>query len=180
MMRSFHRLTAAAAAAVSLAGCATLTVGSYAQSGINFKSYRTYAWGEADALPTGDPRLDANPFFKDRLAGAVERGMRARGFELADADAPDLLVHYHANITQRVDVNRVDRQNGYCYGQDCTIDIMEYEAGTLVLDVVDARTKRVIWRGWAQDSVEGVLGNQDRMERLIDQAVDGMLQQFPG
>jgi hypothetical protein len=48
-----------------------------------------------------------------------------------------------------------------------------------VLDVVDTRTDRVIWRGWAQDSLEGVIGNQDRMERMINQAVARMLERFP-
>ena len=29
-----------------------------------------------------------------------------------------------------------------------------YEAGTLLLDFVDTRTNRVVWRGWAEGSVE--------------------------
>ena len=48
-----------------------------------------------------------------------------------------------------------------------------------VLDIVDTRTNRVIWRGWAQDSLEGVLGNHDKMERQIHEAVTRMLQRFP-
>ena len=89
------------------------------------------------------------------------------------------LIHYHASIHQRIDVNRVDRRYGYCYGVDCPSDVIEYEAGTLVLDIVDSRTNRVIWRGWAQDTVEGVLDNEDEMARQINEAITRMLARLP-
>jgi hypothetical protein len=149
-------------------------------SGLDVTRYRTFDWGPADALPTGDPRLDKDPFFKDHVEGAVEKQMTLKGFERAAAPASaDLLIHYHASIDERIDVNKVDSRYGYCYGEDCGVAIFEYEAGTLVLDIVDTRTNRVIWRGWAQDSVEGVLGNQDRMARKIDEAVRRMFERFP-
>jgi hypothetical protein len=173
------RLTVVMFSAFLVAGCATMIVSSHLQRDVDFARYRTFDWGPADALPTGDPRLDHNPFFKDHMEGAVERHLAAKGLELSSSGQPDLLIHYHANVSQRIDVNRIDRQYGYCYGEDCSVRVMEYEAGTLVLDVVDTRTDRVIWRGWAQDSLEGVIGNQDRMERMINQAVARMLERFP-
>jgi len=45
---------------------------------------------------------------------------------------------------------------------------------------VDARTNRVIWRGWAQDSVEDTLDNPDRMAKQIDEAVTRMMLMLPG
>jgi hypothetical protein len=173
------RPTALALLALGVTACATMSVSSHVQRDIDFARYRTFGWGPADALPTGDPRLDNNPFFKDHMQGAVERHLAAKGLELSSAEKPDLLIHYHASVTQRLDVNRVDREYGYCYGDDCGIRVMEYEAGTLVLDVVDPRTDRVVWRGWAQDSLEGVIENQDRMERMINEAVALMLERFP-
>ncbi|MEQ1575430.1 MAG: DUF4136 domain-containing protein [Vicinamibacterales bacterium] len=95
------------------------------------------------------------------------------------AMAPDLLLHYHATINQRLDVNEVDRASGYCH-QDCRPGVIEYDQGTLVADVVDARTNKIIWRGWAQDSVQGLIDNQNRMEREIDTVVERMLKAFPG
>jgi hypothetical protein len=156
-----------------------MNVSSHVERGLEFSRYHTYDWGPADALPTGDPRLDKNPFFRDHLEGAVEKRLAAKGFERSTSGTPDLLIHYHANITDRIDVNRVDRQYGYCYGVDCSARVVEYEGGTLVLDIVDARTNRVIWRGWAQDSVEDMLNNQDRMARKIDEAVERMLKLLP-
>jgi hypothetical protein len=156
-----------------------MTVSSHVDRGINFARYRTYDWGPADALPTGDPRLDKNPFFKDHVEGAVEKQLAARGLEMSTSGTPDLLIHYHASINQRIDVNRVDRRYGYCYGVDCPSNVIEYEAGTLVLDIVDSRTNRVIWRGWAQDTVEGVLDNEDEMARQINEAITRMLTRLP-
>jgi Domain of unknown function (DUF4136) len=161
-------------------GCATtMAVSSHVERGINFARYHTYDWGPADALPTGDPRLDRNPFFKDHVEGAVEKQLAARGLEMSASGTPDLLIHYHASINERLDVNRVDRRYGYCYGADCPSDVVVYEAGTLVLDIVDTRTNRVIWRGWAQETVEGVLDNEDKMARQINEAVTRMLARLP-
>jgi hypothetical protein len=161
------------------AGCTTtMNVSSHVQRGLNVSQYRTYDWGPADALPTGDPRLDKDPFFKDHLEGAMEKALARRGFEQATSGTPDLLIHYHANISQRIDVNEFDRSYEYCGAQDCPISMREYEAGTVVLDFVDTRTNRVIWRAWAQDRVEGILKDRDKMEEKVNEAVTRMMERF--
>jgi hypothetical protein len=83
------------------------------------------------------------------------------------------------SINTRVDVNAADREYGYCYDETCGTRVHEYEAGTLILDFVDTRTNRVVWRGWAQDAVQGMLESRDVMARKIDEAVTRMLEQFP-
>jgi len=170
----------AAALAVALAGCATgMTAGAYVDRGMDFSRYRTFDWGPADALPTGDPRLDENPYFNDRLQGAVERALAARGVGLVSSGSPDLLIHYHAAVSRRLDASRLDPGLEYCPGGDCPPGVGEYEAGTIVLDVIDPRTERLVWRGWARDSIEDVLGDRERLERMIDDAVARMLERFP-
>lgn len=180
-MRRVQPIARAAAAALiglALAGCATMNVSSHVDRGLDVTKYRTYDWGPPDALPTGDPRLDQDPFFKDHMQGAVERQLAAKGFVRAEPSAtPDLLIHYHASITRRIDVNEADR--GYGYTGDLGSSVREYEAGTLVLDIVDSRTKQVIWRGWAQDTVTDMLEDRDTMARKIDEAVRRMLERFP-
>lgn len=178
-MRRLLFLAAGAMLAQSAMACATISVGSHVAPGLDFAHYRTFDWGPPDTLPSGDPRLDQDPFFQDNMLGAVEKGLTAKGLEHDWSGHPDLLIHYHANIAHRIDVNRVDRENGYCYDQACDARVTEYEAGTLILDLVDARTNRVIWRGWAQDSLEGVLGNRDRLAATIKSAVAGMLARLP-
>ena len=179
-MRRLLGLAAATMAALVLAGCATtMTVSSHVQYGIDFAKYRTYTWGAPDALPAGDPRLAADPFFRDHLQGAVEKRLTGRGFVLSDEDTAELLVHYHAAINQRIDVNRFDHDHGYCYDADCSVRVMDVEAGTIVLDIIDARTNRLLWRGWAETGVDDMLKNRDKMARMVDEAAERMLAQLP-
>jgi hypothetical protein len=163
---------------LTTAACATMSVSSHTEPGLTTAAYRTFDWGDPDPLPTGDPRLDQNPLFKDHIQGEVEKQMAMRGVTLAEQH-PDLWIHYHAVISPRLDVNRVDEEYGYCYDPECTARVIEYEEGTLVLDIIDARTNRVIWRGWAQNTIDAALKDPDRMARDIAQAVQRMLARFP-
>ncbi len=179
-MRSLIGPAAVLTVGLALAGCTTMSVGSYVERGLDTKPYHTYDWGPADALPTGDARLDQDPFFQDYVQGAVEKQLAGKGFaRAASGSRADLLIHYHASITQKLDVNRLDRAFGYCLDEECSAKVIDYEAGTLVLDVVDARTNRVIWRGWAQDGVDSMLEHRDVMSRKIEDAVRRMFAQFP-
>jgi hypothetical protein len=175
-MRPILRLATVAAAALFITGCATMNVSSQVQRDLSFSNYHTFDWGEPGPLPPNDPRL-ATPFFRDHLEGAVERALAAKGFEHAAPSATaDLLFHYHASIDDRIDVSRSDT-GGYQGGNGITVT--SFEAGTIVIDVVDTKTNRVVWRGWAQHSLEGVLDNQDRLAALIDEAVSRMMARFP-
>ena len=178
-MRRLMKTGAVASVLVLLAACAaTMTASSHADRNLDFARYRSFAWGPADALPTGDPRLDRDPLFKDRLQGAVEKQLAQHGIAVSSADA-DLLIHYHANVTHRLDPNQFDRANGYCASGDCVPSPVSYDAGTLVIDIVDARSQRLIWRGWAQTDVEDLLRGPDSMTRTIDEAVTRMLRRLP-
>jgi hypothetical protein len=170
-------LTLLAVAALSLPGCATMRVNSFVERGADLSRYRTFGWGE-NAEFTGDPRLDSNPFFHERVRAAVEQQLARRGLEKTTADGPELIVHYHANISEEIDVTLIDHETGNCTtGTDCRPYV--YDAGTLVIDFVDARTKGLVWRGWAEDTMDGAIDNQRLMEQKIDRAVARILQRFP-
>jgi|RhiMethySRZTD1v2_1073278.scaffolds.fasta_scaffold121499_2 uncharacterized protein DUF4136 len=162
-------------ATLVLAGCATMRVGSFVERGTNLTAYRTYAWASDAQLSTGDPRLDNNEFFQARLQAAVEKGLGARGLEKAESGQADFVLHYHASMTQKVDAGGVDAKYGYC--EDCRPSV--FDAGTLTLDVVDARTNKLAWRGWAQSTFDGVVDNQQWLERRIDESVGRILRTFP-
>ncbi|MEO8677630.1 MAG: DUF4136 domain-containing protein [Vicinamibacterales bacterium] len=180
-MTRFLRASLFLVPALALAACApaTMSVSSHVDPSANFTAYKTFSWGPADALPTGDPRLDANPQFKDQFQGAVERELSRKGLTQVTTGKPDLLIHYHANISERLNVTGIDRPYGYCIGQECSADVTTYEAGTLVLDVVDAKTNKLIWRGWSQDPVQKMLDSPDEMTRQINKAVPQMMKQYP-
>jgi hypothetical protein len=165
-------------AAVFAAGCATMTVSSHIERDVTFTDFLTYDWGPADNFPVGDPRLDNNPLFVDYLQGAIEKQLAKKGYERALTGDPDLLVHYHASVSQKVDVYEADQRYGYCYG-NCQPEIVDYEQGTLVVDIVDARTSKVVWRGWAQDVMNGVIDDQQRLEKQVDDGVTRMMMLLP-
>jgi hypothetical protein len=163
-----------------LAGCATMRVSSHVDREVQFTRYRTFDWGMPDERPETDPRLQRNPLFQDHVQGAIERQMAKRGFARAEVGSePDVRVHFHAVIERRLDVNGLDYGRGYCVTNDCGGAVRDYEAGTLVVDVVDARTNRLVWRGWAQDSMGDALDNPDRLTNGIEKAVARILAQLP-
>jgi hypothetical protein len=162
---------------LALAGCAPITVGSHRSSDADFARYHTFAWTDADALPVGDPRLDSNPFFQDYLQGAIERRLHEHGLTLAGpADEADLVIHYHATVAQRVDVTRDHPNTPNAYTEP---EIIASKESTIVLDITDARTHRLVWRGWAQDSLDAFVNDQDRMRAHIEESVARMLRLLP-
>jgi hypothetical protein len=168
-------LTIAAGAVALAAACAPVRVNASLERGMDFTRYSSYAWAANDQFTTGDPRLDNNEFFENRLRTTAERILGERGFEKASGTTADLIVHYHANATQRIDVNALDRQYGYC--EECHSSI--YDAGTITIDFVDARTNTLVWRGWSEGTFEGI-DSQDLIESRVDQAVTKILRKLPG
>jgi hypothetical protein len=177
------RLTPTAFAIVIavVSGCATtIRVGSHVEAGLSLSPYRSFAWGPADRLPTGDPRLDGNPMFKRTVEAAVARELAHRGIERSNSGTADLLVHYHANLSKRIEVSRVPCAYGDASRGDCPAVITEYEAGTLVLDIIDARRNTLVWRGWAQDWGLDILQDPELMGLRLDEALTRMLARLPG
>jgi hypothetical protein len=161
-----------------LAACAVpIRVNSYVERGADLRRYRTFDFAPADAVPTGDPRLDGNPFFQERVRAAVETHLGTRGYERTAAGTPDFRVHVHVSVVQDIDVNEIDQPNGYCAPGVCRPFV--YEAGTLLLDLVDAHTNKLLWRGWAESHIDGVVDNQAWMEQRIDVAVAKIMAKVP-
>jgi len=175
-MRTIHRTLTLALAAMALvaAGCAPVRVNASLERGMAFTNYTSYTWADDSQFSTGDPRLDNNEFFQHRLQGNVDTVLEQRGLEKVSATNADLVIHYHASISQRIDVNALDRTFGYC--QDCHSSI--YDAGTITLDFVDAKTNRLVWRGWSEGSLDGI-DNQAMIESRVDESVRKILLQLP-
>lgn len=174
-MRPIARLTVAVLGALALSACATTSVGSFVERNIELGHYRTYTWGPADGQATGDPRLDNNEFFEERVQDAVEGHLNVRGFVKTESAVPDLLVHFYANVSQEVDPDGVDRPYATC--EECKPFV--FDTGTIVVDLVDAHTHRLVWRGWAKGNIDGVVDNQSWMEKRVDETVERILEQLP-
>ncbi len=56
--------------------------------------------------------------------------------------------------------------------------VREYVEARLVLDVVDARTNELIWRGWATDDLDRN-PRPEAVQQYIEEAVEQILERFP-
>jgi hypothetical protein len=166
--------------AFGLAGCvgscAPMRVNSYATQTADMRVYKTYAWDTAELGMTGDPRLDNNRIFMDRVQQAADAQMRFRGYEKLTRGTADMTLHIHARVEQRIDSALLDVDRA-CQQPECHSYV--YDQGTLLLDVVDARSKALIWRGWAERSLDGIVDNQDAMNQVIDRAVSAIFARLP-
>ena len=168
----------AAASVIVLGGCATRLVSSHVEPSVDFENYHSYAWGPVDALPVGDPRLDNNEFFRDYFQGAIEKEMATRHVALTSTD-PDLLIHVHSSVGREVDVDAIEREYPNCQGPNCRPTIIEYEVGTLMIDMVDARSNKLIWRAWSRENFSGVIDDQQRLRQVVVHSVAEMMKRFP-
>jgi hypothetical protein len=113
-----------------------------------------------------------------RVGAAVEAGLKAKGYLQAEG-APDFLVATYVGRQSRIQVT----DWGYGYGPRGAwygggVDVYQYEQGSLVLDIVDARTKKLVWRGTATAIIDPGASPEERTKR-INEAVAKMLEDFP-
>jgi len=114
----------------------------------------------------------------------VEAEVR-RGAILADAFARrgyqsgtgsvDFYVAYYAG-TGSVVSTRASEQSYRTNGSKVTTETYEYPAGTIVVDVVDARTNSLVWRG---TGLAAIPDNPDDYKRVIQDAVNQIVGEFP-
>ena len=166
-----------AVSGVMLTACASRGVSSYAMRGFDVRQFPTYSWGPADALSTGDPRLDNNEFFIRRVREQIDAELTRRGFEKITGRQPDLLLHFHASVTQQIDTRVVD--TGYVNHQTTEGGAYVFDAGTLFIDFVDPRTNTLVWRGWAEGRLDGAIDDQASMDARVDESVRHILQRLP-
>jgi hypothetical protein len=170
------RVMAPTAVVLALAGCASTTVSSFLERGADLQRYRTFDFAAVDKWSTGDPRLDNNTVVADRIRSQAESHLAAKGLERS-AVAPDVLVRFHLNMSQRFDVTTVtgDPSRGELDQKRPYV----FDAGTLVLDLVEPATNKLLWRGWAEGSFEGLVDNQAWLEAHVDSAVQKILARLP-
>jgi len=171
------RLTVGVIASLLLSSCAPVRVSSYVGRNLDLRRYHTYAWAPPDTFSTGDPRLDNNTIFVERVRRAVDSHLRQKGFEKASGVQPDFVVHYHARVEQRLDSREFRPGEPRCETEDCRPFV--YDAGTLLIDFVDPRTNDLVWRGWAERALQGVIDDQAWMDKTIDDAVTRIMARLP-
>jgi len=133
---------------------------------INFSLYKTYYWAKTDPVP-------GNEILNERIMWDVDAGMARRGWTKARADQAALAVV--ANVTTRAQQKLETLYTGWDgwswggWGRDETAGHM-YLKGTMIVDLFDARTKKLVWRGVATDAVSySPVKNAERIDKSIEE-----------
>jgi hypothetical protein len=160
--------------ALALASCGVpITSAGYVAPDASLAAYTTFAWNQAGDRVVGDRRLENNRFFEDRLHEAIEWELSLRGIRRSES-SPDLLVHHHLSLTDHELAQEVIDEAGLA-----RTEVFAYEEGTVVVHLVDARTSRNVWLGWAQADVEPALASPQNMESWVYDLVEEMFDDWP-
>lgn len=170
--------------------CSNLAVKSDYDPGVDFSGYRTFDWLEPPVReePTADPAAEgADPFVQNslldgRVRRAVERELEARGYRRPEPGArPGFRLRYRMLLKDRM---RITSSGGpyyaggpspYVYGGGTYISSVPYQEGTLVIDVIDAESAQIVWRGWAV----GPTDDRSYTEAEVGAVVKRILDRFP-
>ncbi|HWN37651.1 MAG TPA: DUF4136 domain-containing protein [Gammaproteobacteria bacterium] len=149
----------------------------------NFDAVNTFAWQD-----TRDTSLEEqNPFMHSLIKNTIEAELATSGLTEVEAN-PDVWVNYHASTT--VDTQLRTDSYGYSMGGygmagwgyygmaagpvSSTTRVVEYTRGTLVVDIWDAKSKELVWRGMVSDTLPD---NVQKAEKLVVKSIGKMADQ---
>jgi hypothetical protein len=171
-----------APAALLLAACSSVTISTDYDPGTDFSALETYAWLPRKAGRPQDPRLDST-LLHERIRDAVESQLAQRGYRKTAPGRADFLVAYHTAIERKMDVDTIYRGYGYGHGAwgwgaGHETVVYQYDQGTLLLDVLDPKAHRLLWRGSASAVVREESTPEKRAQG-IREVVAKLLDRFP-
>jgi hypothetical protein len=136
----------------------------------DFSGFRTYAWAKGTEGPV---------FLQTRVVEAVEAELQARGYERVESGA-DIYVVTHAVMDEQalIDVGEVGAAALFSGGGMGTrsVNTSELDVGILVVDIFDADSKELVWRGQASATVTN---DKEKRDKRIGKAVAKMFKKFP-
>jgi Domain of unknown function (DUF4136) len=136
----------------------------------NFGQYKTYSW---EKVQTKDPLM------VDRIKDAVNSTLAAKGWTLIPSGGD---VEAFAIETTQNQQTLDTFYNGFGGGRrwggfgDATTTVETYKVGTLVIDLFDAKTEKLIWRGSSSDTLSD---NADKNTKNLGKGVTKMFKHFP-
>lgn len=160
---------------------------------VDFTRLRTYAFTKPDVNVGKNPAYNS-PLLMQRIQGNLAREFSDRGLTQQKAN-PDVLVKvytYTENKTRNVTNGPAYAPflrygwgfspyrfgywpwGGYYGGWNQTYQ-ENYTQGTLLVDMIDAHTKQLLWRG----TVQGVVDSPKRLERQIARGVRKIMKEYP-
>ncbi len=181
-----------AAAALLVFGCSQKIFFDTSVSA-NFAAYkRTFAF--LPPIDSGKTSLFENGIMNENIRVAILSEMKRRNYT-ADTVAPELLVKFHLMVENKEDVvnspvysygGGYGYNGGYGYGggfgmfgnpyynfagpiyMGDDIEKVDYEQGTLVIDVIERSSGKLVWRGWSVGDVNNAEQYTHELPNLID------------
>src|SRR5712692_3879501 len=137
----------------------------------DFSQYKTYSW---EKVQTQDP------LWIDRIKEAVNAALAAKGWTQTPSGGNVAVVAIEMTRNQQtLDTFYNGFGGGWRWGGgfgNATTTVENYKVGTLVVDLFDANTKKVIWRGSSSDTLSN---NSDKNIKNLDKGVEKMFDHFP-
>jgi hypothetical protein len=117
-----------------------------------------------------------------RVVSAIDQQLAAKGLTKIDAGGdPDMLVAYHATFDRDLEITGFSsgwgpyRLGGMRSGR-ATVD--QILVGTIAVDLMDAKSKNIVWRGTASREVD-VKASPEKREKNIQRAAARLFKHYP-
>jgi len=137
--------------------------------------WKAWSWLARPPVARGDIEYAA---IDERVRTAFEREMKTRGFHHVERERPDFIVTYYAAVAKPIDPKQLDYAAGNPPSERAGVnDAGVYEQGTLIVDLLDAKTGRLAWRGAGRHVFDAKQTPDERRDR-IDEAVAAVVGEF--
>jgi hypothetical protein len=135
----------------------------------SFSGFHTYAWGSNNANQV------QNSILAQVAQQDIEAALQAKGLQkVQESQNPDLIILASGGMRQQTSYNAWGMR-GIGGGMGGITPQQNVEA-TLVVDLHDAKSQSLIWRGIAQDTLSS---NGDKNQKMVQSAISKMFKQWP-
>jgi Domain of unknown function (DUF4136) len=167
----FRRIVLAIAAVGCYMACAQEVLGNFLL-GTDFSKYHTYRWISVEGGTHPNQVADA------QIKQSVDSQLASKGLTKTDSESADVYVGYQIAVDQKKPWKRyggygTSPWDGMAAATSPTLDL-----GTLVLDMYDPRTKRLVWTETATKSLEPS-SNQEESMKNLDQTIGKLFKNYP-
>ena len=140
--------------------------------GTDFSKYHTYKWVTIEGATQPNQILDA------QIKQSIDSQLAAKGLTKTDGDKADLFIGYQASIDQEKQWNAYGTGGLRWGGGMGTATSSVISNGTLVLDMYDPSTKKLVWTGRVTKTLDPG-ANQQKKQKNLDKAMQKLLKNYP-
>ena len=158
-----------------LTSCSSVYVNTDYDKKANFESYKTYAYNKSSI-----DKLEISDLDKKRILYALDAAMPTKGF--SKSENPDVLINVFTKERERVNVyNNMGWGLGWGWGIGWGMGMGFTQTtttpeGTLYIDIVDAKTKELVWQGIGTGYLTT---NFEKKDERIAEFVSKILEKYP-